>query len=102
MKRKLHHLILWFCLLASATFSFAQNSKISPDLQNQMRTGSGSVNVIIQYNPTTNTGVLGTVTGLLGGVLNLVTNLGGRVTQQLLNLPLLSATLPLSQITNLA
>jgi len=68
-------LCLWL-LLASA--AFANNSKISPDLQPLLANPSARVNVIVQYNSglCPGSGLLATVpcatTNLLGGVVNAV------------------------------
>src|SRR5580700_6641084 len=61
---------LW--LLLAVTTAFADNSKISPDLQPLLGNPNSSINVIVQYQPQTQTGLLG---GLLGTVTNLLTGL---------------------------
>ena len=65
---------LW--LLLAAGTAFADTSKISPDLQPLLANSNSSINVIVQYQPQSSGGLLGgllnTVTNLLGGVLNLV------------------------------
>ncbi len=107
MKRLIRNLLLWSCFLASTALSFAQNPKISPDLQSQLGAASGSIHVVVQYNQNTNSGgllgdLLNTVDNVLDGLLNLVKSLGGTVTQQYTNLPALAATMPASQISTLA
>src|SRR5579871_2965762 len=100
MKRLTRHILLWSCIVASTALSFAQNSKISPDLQSQLGS-AGSVNVVVQYNQNSG-GLLGVVDNLLNGLLNLISSLGGTVTQQFLNLPALIVTMPTSEIATLA
>ena len=69
---------LWLALLAVAT-AFADNSKISPDLQPLLANPSNTVNVIVQYNSPQGCsgggllgGLLCSVVNLLGGVVNVV------------------------------
>src|SRR5580658_7017869 len=69
---------LWLVLLLAAA-AFANNSKISPDLQPLLANPSNTVNVIVQYNASqgcTVGGILGDllcpVVNLLGGVVNVV------------------------------
>ena len=107
MKRFLHRILLWTCLVTSTAFSFAQSSKIAPDLASQLGNSSGSVNVVVQYNSSSSNsglvgGLLGAVDNLLGGLLNLISSLGGTVTHQYVSLPALAATMPVSQISTLA
>src|ERR1700688_5067210 len=70
--------VLWLVLLAAA-LGFADNSKISPDLQPLLANSANSVNVIVQYNASqgcTIGGLVGDllcpVVNLLGGVVNVV------------------------------
>jgi serine protease AprX len=70
--------VLWLVLLAAAA-GFADNSKISPDLQPLLANSANSVNVIVQYNASqgcTIGGLVGDllcpVVNLLGGVVNVV------------------------------
>src|ERR1700727_516084 len=72
--------LAFFLLLVSR--AFAENSKISPDLQALLSNPSNNINVIVQYNtpPTQSSGgllggLLGGVVNLLGGVLNTVFSL---------------------------
>jgi serine protease AprX len=76
MKRTL---ILVLALLAPLSL-FADNSKISPDLQNS--TSTAQVQVVIQYAPGTQLSCSGLL-GLLGCVVNDVLKLGGAVLGQL-------------------
>ncbi|HET9284207.1 MAG TPA: S8 family peptidase [Candidatus Angelobacter sp.] len=73
-------LILSLLLLAMPLAMFADNSKISPDLQNS--TSTGQVQVVIQYVPGTQLSCSGLL-GLVGCVLNDVVKLGGTVLGQL-------------------
>lgn len=70
--------VLWLTLWAAGP-AFANNSKISPDLQPLLANPSTTVNVIVQYNAPqgcTGGGLLGgllcSVVNLLGGVVNVV------------------------------
>ena len=76
MKRTL---ILVLALLAPLSL-FADNSKISPDLQNS--TSTAQVQVVIQYAPGTQLSCSG-ILGLLGCVVNDVLKLGGAILGQL-------------------
>jgi len=76
MKRTL---ILVLALLAPLSL-FADNSKISPDLQNS--TYTGQMQVVVQYAPGTQLSCSG-ILGLLGCVVNDVLKLGGAVLGQL-------------------
>jgi serine protease AprX len=71
-------LILWLALFATG-LAFADDSKISPDLQPLLANPASSVNVIVQYNSapqTCTTGILGnlvcTTVNLLGGAVRVV------------------------------
>src|SRR5580658_8446525 len=71
--------------------AFADNSKISPDLQPLLANGSNNINVIVQYNtPPQQPSGGGLLGGLLGGVLNL---LGGVLNTVFSLIPAVSATL---------
>jgi serine protease AprX len=76
MKRTL---ILALAFLAPLSL-FADNSKISPDLQNSSSTGQ--VQVVVQYAPGTQLSCSGLL-GLLGCVVNDVLKLGGAILGQL-------------------
>jgi serine protease AprX len=76
MKRTL---ILVLALLAPLSL-FADNSKISPDLQNS--TSTAQVQVVVQYAPGTQLSCSGLL-GLLGCVVNDVLKLGGAILGQL-------------------
>src|SRR5271170_2289837 len=52
--------------------AFADNSKISPDLQSLMSNPSSKINVIVQYSTPPQQPSGGLLGGLLGGVVNLV------------------------------
>ncbi|HKR97490.1 MAG TPA: hypothetical protein VJW55_19090, partial [Candidatus Angelobacter sp.] len=73
-------LILSLLLLAMPLAMFADNSKISPDLQNS--TSTGQVQVVVQYAPGTQLSCSGLL-ALVGCVLNDVVKLGGTVLGQL-------------------
>ncbi|HZS28232.1 MAG TPA: S8 family serine peptidase [Candidatus Angelobacter sp.] len=73
-------LILSLLLLAMPLAMFADNSKISPDLQNSASTAK--VQVVVQYAPGTQLSCSGLL-GLVGCVLNDVVKLGGSVLGQL-------------------
>ncbi len=74
------NLILSLLLLAMPLSMFADNSKISPDLQNS--TSTAKVQVVVQYAPGTQLSCSGLL-GLLDCVLNDVVKLGGTVLGQL-------------------
>ena len=73
------NLILVLALLAPLSL-FADNSKISPDLQNSSSTSQQRV--VVQYAPGTQLSCNGLL-GLLGCVLNDVVKLGGAILGQL-------------------
>lgn len=73
------NLILVLALLAPLSL-FADNSKISPDLQNS--TSTAQVQVVVQYAPGTQLSCSGLL-GLLGCVVNDVLKLGGAILGQL-------------------
>lgn len=103
MKFLRRQLLVWTCVLLSTALSFGQNAKIAPDLLKQLG-NSGSVNVVVQYTPSSNpvSGLLGLVDDLLGGLLKLISNIGGVVTQQFSSVPALTAIVPVSQLSTLA
>ena len=70
--------------------AFADNSKISPDLQPLMANPSGKINVIVQYSTPPQQPSGGLLGGLLGGVVNLV---GGVLNTVFSLIPAVSATL---------
>jgi serine protease AprX len=74
------NLIIFLMVLATPLAMFADNSKISPDLQNSSSTAQ--VQVVVQYAPGTQLSCSGLL-GLLGCVLNDVVKLGGAVLGQL-------------------
>src|ERR1700733_1793453 len=59
-------------LLMLASSAFANNSKISPDLQALLGNPSSKINVIVQYNTPPQQSSGGLLGGLVGGVVNLV------------------------------
>ena len=59
-------------LLMLASRAFANNSKISPDLQALLGNPSSKINVIVQYNTPPQQSSGGLLGGLVGGVVNLV------------------------------
>ena len=62
--------------LLTIQIAFANESKISPDLQPLLQQPSAKINVIVQYNtPPPAGGLLGGVLNLLDGVVNLVFSL---------------------------
>src|SRR5258708_5097685 len=71
--------IVWMVVMAAGA-AFADNSKISPDLQRLLANPSNTVNVIVQYNSPPQTcsgggligGLLCTTVNLLSGVVNVV------------------------------
>src|SRR4051794_822759 len=73
------HLTLFLVLLAPLSL-FADNSKISPDLQNS--TYTGQTQVVVQYAPGTQLSCSGLL-GLLGCVVNDVLKLGGAILGEL-------------------
>jgi|HubBroStandDraft_6_1064221.scaffolds.fasta_scaffold73361_1 serine protease AprX len=85
--------ILCFLLLTLGV-AYADESKISPDLQPLLQNPSSNVKVIVQYNtpPLLGGGLLGGVVNLLGGVVNAVFSL----------IPALSATLHPADILTLS
>ena len=90
--------VCWLVLLAVGT-AFADNSKISPDLQPLLSNPSASVNVIVQYNTPPSSGGGGLLGGPLGGVLNL---LGGVLKAVFSLIPAVSATLHPSDVIGLS
>ncbi|MGH9664430.1 MAG: hypothetical protein ACRD9L_08425, partial [Bryobacteraceae bacterium] len=84
--------------------AFADNSKISPDLQSLLANPSNSINVIVQYStPVSTGGGGGLLGGLLGGVLGIVVNLVGGVLKIVFSLiPAVSATLHPSDVVKIS
>ena len=80
--------IAFFLLIAGR--AFADNSKISPDLQPLLANSSNQINVIVQYNTPPQQSSGGLLGGLLGGVVNL---LGGVLNTVFSLIPAVSATL---------
>ncbi len=83
------------CLvLVTGPAAFANDSKISPDLQPLLQNSSNNINVIVQYKspPSGGGGLLGGVVNLLTGVVNFVFSL----------IPALSATLHPADIVALS
>src|SRR3984885_8560489 len=80
--------IAFFLLIAGR--AFADNSKISPDLQPLLANSSNKINVIVQYNTPPQQSSGGLLGGLLGGVVNL---LGGVLNTVFSLIPAVSATL---------
>ena len=70
--------------------AFADNTKISPDLQPLLSNPSSNINVIVQYNTPPQQSSGGLLGGLLGGVVNL---LGGVLNTVFSLIPAVSATL---------
>lgn len=93
------NLILLVLLLAAPAAMFADNSKISPDLQNS--TSTGQVQVVIQYAPGTQLSCSGLL-GLVDCLLNDVVKLGGTVLGQLPLVNGLVATLDYNGIVSLS
>src|ERR1700730_10279591 len=86
--------ILLLVLTLVSTGLFAQNSKISPDLQVLLNSPNppSTVNVIVQLNPPTFLQTIGgIVNGLVGGITNIVFDL----------IPGGAQVLPLNQVLNL-
>ena len=79
--------------------AFANNSKISPDLQALMANSPSQINVIVQYNRSRSNPPEGFSAGLLGGVVGTVINLLNGVLNTVFSLiPAVSATLHPSDI----
>ena len=91
MKRLLHRILLWSSLVASTAVSFAQTSKIAPDLQSLITGLLTPVNVVVQYN---------SAPGLLG--ITELLSLGGTITQQYSSIPAVAVTLPAPVVSLLA
>src|ERR1035438_10085040 len=92
MKRFLHRINVWVCLLASTGLSLAQSpSKIAPDLLSLLNGLLAPVNVVVQFNATP--GLL-QITKLVG--------LGGVITQQYSSIPSIAVTLPAAAVSVLA
>src|SRR6185437_13864830 len=84
---------LWLAL-ATVGAAFANNAKISPDLQPLLGNSSNSINVIVQYNTPASSNGGGLLGGLLGGVLGGVLNLANGLLRTVFSLiPAVSATL---------
>jgi hypothetical protein len=81
--------LLGFVLLLVSR-AFADNSKISPDLQPLLANSSSKINVIVQYNTPPQQSSGGLLGGLVGGVLNL---LGGVLNTVFSLIPAVSATM---------
>src|SRR3984885_3434325 len=81
---------LFAILLLISGQAFADNSKISPDLQPLLANSSNNINVIVQYNTPPQQPSGGLLGGLLGGVVNL---LGGVLNAVFSLIPAVSATL---------
>src|SRR5580692_8716891 len=81
--------------LVMANHAFADNSKISPDLQPLLGNPSNQIHVIVQYNTPPQQSSGGLLGGLLSGVLNL---LGGVLNTVFSLIPAVSATLHPSDI----
>src|SRR5579862_9522213 len=80
--------LAFFLLIAGR--AFADNSKISPDLQPLLANTSSKINVIVQYSTPPQQPSGGLLGGLLGGVVNL---LGGVLNTIFSLIPAVSATL---------
>lgn len=91
--------ILLLIVLAAPLAMFADNSKISPDLQTS--TSTGQVQVVIQYVPGTQVTCSGLL-GLVGCLLNDVVKLGGTIVGQLPLVNGLVATLDHNGIVSLS
>jgi serine protease AprX len=91
--------ILFLIVLAAPLAMFADNSKISPDLQTS--TSTGQVQVVIQYVPGTQVTCSGLL-GLVGCLLNDVVKLGGTILGQLPLVNGLVATLDHNGIVSLS
>jgi serine protease AprX len=91
--------ILFVIVLAAPLAMFADNSKISPDLQTS--TSTGQVQVVIQYVPGTQVTCSGLL-GLVGCLLNDVVKLGGTILGQLPLVNGLVATLDHNGIVSLS
>src|ERR1700722_7463943 len=84
--------------------AFADNSKISPNLQAMLANSSSRINVIVQYNtPPQQPSSGGLLGGLVGGLVGTVVNLLGGVLNAVFTLiPAVSATLNPSQLVGLS
>ncbi len=80
--------LAFFLLIVSR--AFADNTKISPDLQPLLANSSNNIKVIVQYNTPPQQSSGGLLGGLLGGVVNL---LGGVLNTVFSLIPAVSATL---------
>src|SRR6202451_4474456 len=81
---------LFAFVLLLVSRAFADNSKISPDLQALLANSSSNINVIVQYNTPPQQSSGGLLGGLLGGVVNL---LGGVLNTVFSLIPAVSATM---------
>src|SRR5271165_935522 len=81
--------LLVILLLATGTLAYADNSKISPELQGN--TSSQQIQVIVQYAPGTQVNCSGLL-GLVDCLVNDVVNLGGKI---LGDLPLINGVVAL-------
>jgi serine protease AprX len=91
MKQVRKHLLLWSFLFLSTSVSFAQTSKIAPDLLGLLLGALAPVKVVIQYN---------SAPGLLD--IGKLLSLGGTITQQYTLIPGLAVTLPSAVVSLLA
>jgi serine protease AprX len=91
MKQVRKHLLLWSFLFLSTSVSFAQTSKIAPDLLGLLLGALAPVKVVIQYN---------SAPGLLD--IGKLLSLGGIITQQYTVIPGIAVTLPSAVVSLLA
>jgi serine protease AprX len=88
---------LWLVLILASP-AFANNAKISPDLQSLLSNPSSQVNVIVQYNS-----LQCSASGLLGSITCPVTTLlGGTVNQVFSLINAVAGTMVASQVTALS
>ncbi|MGC2794140.1 MAG: hypothetical protein WA899_19125, partial [Candidatus Sulfotelmatobacter sp.] len=80
MKRLFVLLLIVTGMIVTGTLAYAQNPKLSPELQDY--TGTQPVQVIVQYAPGTQVTCTGLL-GLLDCLVNDVLNLGGKIIGQL-------------------
>ncbi|HEX5227883.1 MAG TPA: S8 family serine peptidase, partial [Bryobacteraceae bacterium] len=99
MKLARSHAFLWLSLAVAGT-AFADNAKISPDLQALLANPSSTVHVIVQYKsslPSCSGGFLGAV--LCGPTASL---LGGTITQVLTLINAVAGSMPASNVVTLS
>ncbi len=91
-----------FLTLGLGFAGFAQNSKISPDLQAMLAKSAGNINVIVQYGPSVQSAPSGGLLGGGGGLSTVTAIVSGLVNQVLSIIDAAALSLTGDAIVNLA